>query len=301
MKVYPGRLLFLYCLGFMAFVSSACETGGEETATNDGVLCEHGGECDVSGTQDSLSLIPEPFDTLVVGKNNCYMIQAYFPKDELSALLPRRLTIPDDDIMAEYYPKTELKKDAHPFMMSFCHGSDIHDVHTKMRVPEQEELMFLFPVMYKHRNGEHHLCSYSPVLYLDSFMGVMGGLIYGLRKEFRPRMEHGETTNVSGWWHLDGVIEASFKTRPDGELTEMPNFYAQTFENPFVTMSYPLPRAKLVFYQSIVEQGETRIADEEFYWNYKGTTVIKSESTKSVYANYSFSMSWPMKAKRFFE
>lgn len=300
MKIKLRGVLSFGCLGLASFFAFACESGGEESARNEGVFCGHSGECEVTETQDTLNFLPEPFETLVVGKNNCYMIQAYFPKHKLSSLLPDRLTIPRDDIMAEYYPDTELKRNEHPFMMSFCHGSDIHDVQTKRRVPDQEELMFLFPVMYEHDDGRKYLCSYSPVLYLDSFLGVVGGLIYGLRKEFHPKMKHSETTNVSGWWRLKGIIEASFETQPGGELAEMPNFYAQTFENPFVTLSYPLPRRKMVFYQSTVEPGETQVASEKFYWNYKGTRVRKSDSTKSVYANYSFSMSWPMNAKQFF-
>ena len=76
----------------------------------------------------------------------------------------------------------------HPFMLSFCHGADIHDVFTGIDVPEQEELMFVFPVYYKEQ-----VCSFIPVLYLDSLMGVVGGLYYGLRKEYHPEMQVEQT------------------------------------------------------------------------------------------------------------
>ena len=110
------------------------------------------GECECQDDRQSAAL--DPFDPLVVGENVCYMVQAYFPKDALNALLPNRLTIPDDATMTRYYPDTELKVDAHPFVMSFCHGSNIHDVFTEINVPEQEEIMFVFPVSYTHDDGE---------------------------------------------------------------------------------------------------------------------------------------------------
>ena len=90
-------------------------------------------------------------------------------------------------------------------MLSFCHGSKIHDVFTKIDVPQQEELMFVFPVMYNNTK----LCSYVPVLYLDSALGVAGGLYYGLRKEYHPEMKHNETDHSKSW-HIDKIIDASF-------------------------------------------------------------------------------------------
>jgi hypothetical protein len=37
--------------------------------------------------------------------------------------------------MKDFYPETILIDGQHPFMLSFCHGSNIHDVFTKIDVP----------------------------------------------------------------------------------------------------------------------------------------------------------------------
>ena len=65
--------------------------------------------------------------------------------------------------------------------------------------------MFVIPVTYND-----HICSYIPVLYLDSLMGVVGGLYYGLRKEWHPEMKVDES-DVAKQWHIKNIIDASFK------------------------------------------------------------------------------------------
>ena len=66
----------------------------------------------------------DPFNPVLVGDNECYIIRAYFPKDILNDILPGRLSIPGDDVMSQNYPGTTLKENEHPFAMFFCHGSD---------------------------------------------------------------------------------------------------------------------------------------------------------------------------------
>ena len=96
--------------------------------------------------------------------------------------------------------------------------------------------MFVFPVMYKENDQEEaKLCSYVPVLYLDSKLGVIGGLYYGLRKEFHPEMTHNTTQTASSWYVKD-IIQAAFQNT--GDQMEMPQFIKQSFDNPFVTISY---------------------------------------------------------------
>ena len=87
----------------------------------------------------------------------------------------------------------------HPFLLSFCHGAQIHDTITKVNVPEQEELMFVFPVTYEHDDGVKHLVSYIPVLYLNSTIGVIGGLTFGMRKEYKPKMTAEEFPQGKEW------------------------------------------------------------------------------------------------------
>jgi len=152
--------------------------------------------------------------------------------------------------MKKTYPDTKVVEGQHPFMLSFCHGKNIHDVMTKIDVPQQEELMFVFPVMY-NTDSESKLCSYIPVLYLDSALGVAGGLYYGLRKEYHPEMKHNETDHSKSW-HIDKIIDSSFVQTSD-KLGALPQFIDQSFKNPFVTISYP-PFPHAMFYQAKVHE-----------------------------------------------
>jgi hypothetical protein len=214
-------------------------------------------------------------------------------------MLPRNVTIPDNATMEKYYPDIKLKPGEHPFMLSYCNCKNIHDVYTNINFPEQEELTFIFPVIYTDENGARHMCSYLPVLYLDSLPGVIGGLLYGLRKQFHPQMKTGEPSAFSRWWSVKGVTEASF-IQTEEEMETLPVFIEQTFNNPFVTLSYPLPYPLLVFYQVRVYPDTVRNADGTFEWNYKRTTVRDSEDTWSVYTEYLFTMSNPMYGKKYF-
>ena len=74
----------------------------------------------------------------------------------------------------------------------------------------------------------------------------------------------------------------------------MPHFFDQTFKNPFVTISYPLPTARTVFYASKVYTNEVRKSSETFEWDYMGSEIASGDRTWSVYASYWFSMSSPM-------
>merc|ERR1712039_228204 len=124
-------------------------------------------------------------------------------------------TIPTPEQMRPYGIKD--LKGQHSMMMSFCHGYGIHDVFTNINVPSQQELMFVFPVMYKESDTEEaKLCSYVPVLYLDSKLGVIGGLYYGLKKEFHPEMTHNTTLTASSWYVKD-IIQASFTDTGNSE------------------------------------------------------------------------------------
>ena len=91
--------------------------------------------------------------------------------------------------------------------------------------------MFVIPVMY---NNEH-LCSYVPVLYLDSWLGVVGGLYYGLRKEYHPEMKT-NITNTTKSWFIKDIIESAF-VNSENDI-DLPDFYKESFERPFVTVSY---------------------------------------------------------------
>jgi hypothetical protein len=244
--------------------------------------------------------LPGEFNTYVVGRNRCYMAQGFFPKGQLESLLPESMWIPDDSVMQAFYPETKLKEDSHPFMLSFCHGSEIHDVFTNMNVPEQEELMFVIPIMFKNERGEVGLFSYVPVLYLDSFMGVVGGLYFGLRKEYHPSLETVET-EVSKSWNVDGLIDASFKIKNNGNLSELPQFIDQIFTSPFVTVSYPVPFSRTVVYEARIFPEVVADAIETFHWKYEGFNIESDDDTWCVYSEYRFDMSHSISSEKYFE
>lgn len=248
---------------------------------------------------ESQSAALEAIDELVFGDYICYMVRAYYPKDALNAMLPRNFSIPDDDVMTEYYPDTELRADSHPFVMNFCHGSNIHDIISNVVFPEQEEILPMFPVTYTHDDGTEHLCSYVPSLYLDSFVGVLGGLLWGLRKEYHAQMKH-ETTATTDSWTIDGIIEASFEKHTNSEMAGFHPFIDQTYSNPMVTISYPMPFTKMVVYDVRVYPTIVMEASETFSWNYKGATVTQSDDELTVYSEYTFSMSSPLSSKQYF-
>jgi len=250
------------------------------------------------------------FTDLLRGQNSCGIARGYFPKPQLDDLLPDNLSIPDAATMATYYPDTPLTADTHPFMLLFCQGTEIRDVFTNWNVPEQQELLAIFPVVYQHR-GTTHLVSYIPVLYLDSFLGTLGGLFYGLRKEYHPDMTYGKENNDSvgsnvvsrnRWWDLEGIVEASFDIEGEEQsATALPQFFVQTYDNPFVSLSYRLPTKNLVFHKWSVEAGTWRAATASYRWIYKGATVVEEETTMlAAEFEYPFKMSWPMLANTYF-
>jgi hypothetical protein len=244
--------------------------------------------------------LPGEFETYVAGRNRCYMAQGYFPKRQLENLLPESMSIPDNSVIQAFYPETKLQQDTHPFMLSFCHGSGVHDVFTKINVPEQEEIMFVIPVLFKNEQGEVGLFSYVPVLYLDSFMGVVGGLYFGLRKEYHPGLEAVETP-ASKRWHIDGLIDASFKMKNNGKQSEMPQFIEQIFTSPFVSMSYPVPFSRTIIYQARIFPELVADATATFHWQYEGVTIESTDDTWGVYSEYRFDMSFSTSSEKYFE
>ena len=77
--------------------------------------------------------------------------------------------------------------------------------------------MFVFPMLY----DDKHMVSYPPVLYLNSSEGVIGGLYYGLRKEYHKEMITTQT-NTSKEWHVKNIIDASFVRNPRDKLEKVP-------------------------------------------------------------------------------
>ena len=234
------------------------------------------------------------FEPVVYGNNTCYMVQGYYPKAELEAWLPANMTIPDDATMQANYDYEPIEGQ-HPFMLQFCHCAHIHDKFTMKDLPEQEELMFLFPVTFTGPDGKGHLMSYSPVLYLNSSIGVIGGLYYGLRKEYNPSMRIDVPSDHEKAWSVPNIIKGTFKwEEPVVKEEGMPQFFVRTWTNPVVSISYP-PFPRPHFYQAAVYPvGDVFKTTEDWEWDYRGSTLKSGENTSSVYAAYWFTMSWPM-------
>jgi len=112
-------------------------------------------------------------------------------------------------------------------------------------------------------------------------------------------MKPGDAAAVSAWLSIEDTVDGSFALEADENVMELPGFFEQTFSNPFVTISYPLPFETMVFYQAKVYPDIVRMAGETLYWNYRGTTQ-DSGDTWSVYSEYWFTMSQPMQGKKYF-
>jgi len=233
------------------------------------------------------------------------MAQAYYPIDKLVEILPEDMALPSFARMKEYFPDTELIEGQHPIMLSFCHGSGIHDVFTGSNVPEQEELMFVFPVNVRGR-----MCSYVPVLYLNSTIGTLGGLYFGLRKQYHPEMRVSVEKDEDLWvkrWEILTVIDARFRMpNPNAnnevkKKSDLPQFIDRIFnQQPFVTRSY---FGNTLFYRAQVYplKGSVINSEEKFSWRYKGANLRDSKKTWSVHSRYWFTMSRPMDYEHYFD
>lgn len=232
-------------------------------------------------------LLESKFSPVVEGNNSCFMSASHVDEAVLEKMLPAELSVPDSKVLQEAFPQLGVSRGKVPFMLSFCHGSNCHDVFTRLNVPEQEELMFVFPVMYKGQ-----LCSWIPVLYLDSFLGVIGGLYYGLRKQWHP--------SQIGWfhtidnspndksWKVKDVIDASFSS--SGEVVDLPHFFAKLFDNPFVTLSYA--NNYVLYKAEIYPTKVSKAKQERLHWRYWNTDF--KDSVLSVFAEYYFTMGLPI-------
>ena len=91
-------------------------------------------QCLASTLPDDLEL--SDFEPYVEGNNRCYMSQGFFPVETLEGILPKHFSVPDADTMNEHYSDVAVVEGMHPFLLSFCHGAEIHDMRTKINVPE---------------------------------------------------------------------------------------------------------------------------------------------------------------------
>jgi len=236
-----------------------------------------------------------PHDDMLAGDNSSYIVAGHFPTQALEKLLPKGMSIPSDAVMSESYPTARKIEGMHPFMLMFSNCRNVHDVMTEIKLRPYRELMFFFPVTYKHKN-EERLCSYVPVLYLEYLIGVIGGLYLGLRKEFHSKMQDIET-DTSKSFVIKGILDAHFEKSPTENLKELDPFFAQTFSNPTVTASY---FNQIWFYTTKAHATKVLEASAEFEWRYKGSEIKNNEETFANYAEYHFTTSQAMRYDKYF-
>lgn len=252
------------------------------------------------------TLVPKLDSTFVVGDNSCYMAVVWMNETKIRFMLPDSMALIPDNIRKEIFQveKNLQNDDTYPILLSFCHGKNIHDVLSEINVPEQEEIMIVIPVMYNdQKSDKSHVCSFIPVLYLNSILGVIGGLSFGLRKQYHP------SSGIGGWFevienaaghktfHIKDVIKASFTHNTlSKEIIQMPKFISTLFEIPFVSVSY---FGSHVSYNAAIHSTTIRSADvEHLSWTYKNT--VASTVTDSVYVEYNFAMSHTTNARDMF-
>ena len=236
-----------------------------------------------------------PHDAMLAGNNSSYLVAGHFPTRALEKILPKGMSIPSEDIIAENYSTVQKIEGMHPFLMMFSNCRNVHDVMTEIELRHYRELMFFIPVIYTHKNEEQH-CSYVPVLYLDYLIGVIGGLYLGLRKEFHPGMQDIET-GTSKSFVIKDVLNASFQRHPDDERAQLDPFFSQMLLNPTVTLSY---LNRVLFYTTKARATKVLGASARVQWKFKGATIEDNEDTFANYAEYAFTTSQAMRYDAYF-
>jgi hypothetical protein len=237
----------------------------------------------------------KPHDAMLAGDNSSYIVAGHFPTEALQKILPKGMSIPSDELMAEKYPTAAKVEGMHPFMLMFSNCRNVHDVMTEINLRHYRELMFFVPVIYTH-NGEEQLCSYVPVLYLEYLIGVIGGLYLGLRKEFHPGMKDVET-DESKSFAINRILDARFEQTSTTENKELDPFFTQTLANPTATRSY---LNQIWFYTTQAHATKVLDASAEYEWNYKGSVIKNDEHSFANYAEYHFTTSQAMRYDRYF-
>jgi len=239
----------------------------------------------------------DPHDPVITGFYQANMATGYFPKEEIEKLLPKAMSIPSDEMMAEKYPTVKKIEGMHPFMLQGSRGSNVHFLIYNYPGRPYEEVMFYFPVIYRH-GQEEQLCSYVPALYLEYLFGViLGNLYWGFRKEYHPKMVIQETTTSKAYTIKD-IINAHFPQTSKTNKKELDPFFVQTFKNPTVTVSY---RNQTYFYHTDVFS-ITKVIDTSpvYEWNYKGSVIRNDENTFGHYSEFIFTLSKSMRYPDFF-
>jgi hypothetical protein len=241
-----------------------------------------------------------PHDPILIGNYLANMAVGYYPREEVEKFLPRGMSIPSEKLMTEKYPTVKRIEGMHPFMLQLATGNNVRPLinnHEWRSYPSYQEIMFYFPVICTRKN-EEQLCSYVPVLYLDYFFGVIiGNLYWGFRKEYQPKMII-EETDTSKKCTIKDIIRVSFPQTSTESRQELDPFFAQTFKNPTVTVSY---LNQTYFYNTKVFS-VTKVLDTSpvYEWNYKGSVIKNNEDTFGNYAEFTFTISKSMRYKAYF-
>lgn len=233
-------------------------------------------------------------DPFISGENQSYFVIGQFPIEELKQILPKKMSVPSDHVMAKEYPSVSKIKEMRPFLLLFSRCYKVHDVITKIELRPYLELLFYFPVIYTHL-GEERLCSYMPVLYLDFLIGTLGGLFLGLRKQFHPGLKYIET-DTDNSFVLKDIIYANFQGTQENKK-ELDPFFTQIFRKPTVTASY---FNQIMFYTASVYPKQVNDVSVDYKWKYKGTVIENDENTVASYCEYGFTTSWAMSYEKYF-
>jgi hypothetical protein len=236
-----------------------------------------------------------PHDVILIGNNFSYMTLAYFPVKALKKFLPAGMSLPSEQLLAEKFPTVQKVDGMHPFMLQFANCNHVHDIMTNIELRTYEEITVFFPVIYTH-NGEQQLCSLVQLMYLDFLIGVMGGLYFGIRKQFRPSMKT-HITETSKTYSIKNVLQADFQQKSNNTHDALEPFFAQMFEQPAVTYSY---FKNIRFYRQKVFNVAMIETSVQFEWLYKGSVIRNTDNGFSNYATYDFSVSQAMSYQQYF-
>jgi hypothetical protein len=81
------------------------------------------------------------------------LASGYFPKEGLKKILPKRLSIPSDNVMEENYPTVKKVNGKHPFLLMFSNCHNVHDVATEHNLRKYLKINFFSRLFIRTRTA----------------------------------------------------------------------------------------------------------------------------------------------------
>eukprot|EP00811_Abedinium_folium_P002510 NODE_12304_length_1233_cov_4.316456.p1 GENE.NODE_12304_length_1233_cov_4.316456~~NODE_12304_length_1233_cov_4.316456.p1 ORF type:complete len:265 (+),score=53.16 NODE_12304_length_1233_cov_4.316456:72-866(+) len=234
----------------------------------------------------------------VAGHNECYLRIYLISRTSAHSLLPPPLELPSPAAArraaAGYGAEVEGAdfEHWHPVTITFCEGSNIRDVITEFVIPPQEEVMVVVPVVY----GGHEF-NFLPGLFLNSSLGVLGGLNFGMRKHwYSMAVERAEGQKRMS---SAGLFNVSFR-HDSNKLPTTPDLVWRIWGGPLpsISMSY---FGRLWCWHSELSEVTTFQATATTSLQWHPLAVAEEEPRQAVFVSYDFRITSPVDCEHYLQ